>query len=686
MKRYLILLKVIMICLVLSTAVYAGITITGPGNGYGTIKWLSSTGGITLESCTVWSLGSCNVAVSQDSVNGNVIMADAGTNSYFSGWSGATGNIGACSNSTRTCNITGSTAAGGPHAVNSRFNTCTFTLSSQTASFPWTGGAGNVTITAADNSCNWTAVENLDWVTITSGGSGTGTGALSYSLSTNSTTSSRTGALSIGGANFTISQDAYIGKIRVEPGTVNFGTIRTAAASQLDVKISNVGTTSLVINSLEITGTDAQEFSKAGSCSSIAAGNFCAVKVVLIPQSSGAKTADLEITSNDPAYPVYEVPLNATASASAAANISVDPSEIAFNFIDLEFPSTETIRVSNNGTGSLIINSVNLRGLNATEFSANNSCTVINPGSYCNFNVTGSYSSNVSKSAFAVISSNAQNAPKLELPVTASTAQCSGDMTLSDTSMTIPYGGANGTIEVTATGENTCAWTALGRDAWISLNTSGNTINYTVFSNTADSLRMGTVNAAGHSLAIIQHGSADNTTFDDIDGNNFADYINAIYSNGITVGCVLDTSFCPDDYVTRGQMAAFIVRALFGEDFYYSQTPYFTDVPSINAYFKYVQRLKDDGITALSGTYDIDSYVTRGQMAAFIIRALYGEGFSYTTIPYFTDVPLTNVYFEYVQKMKETGITAVSEIYNVDSYVTRGQMSAFISRSLLGME
>ena len=41
------------------------------------------------------------------------------------------------------------------------------------------------------------------------------------------------------------------------------------------------------------------------------------------------------------------------------------------------------------------------------------------------------------------------------------------------------------------------------------------------------------------------------------------------------------------------------------------------------------------------GTYRPAENVTRGQMAAFIIRALFGDTFSYTPIAYFTDVPAT---------------------------------------------
>jgi hypothetical protein len=52
--------------------------------------------------------------------------------------------------------------------------------------------------------------------------------------------------------------------------------------------------------------------------------------------------------------------------------------------------------------------------------------------------------------------------------------------------------------------------------------------------------------------------------FADDNGSKFESDIEAIAAAGITTGCnpPSNTSFCPDDYVTRGQMAAFLARAL----------------------------------------------------------------------------------------------------------------------------
>jgi hypothetical protein len=53
-------------------------------------------------------------------------------------------------------------------------------------------------------------------------------------------------------------------------------------------------------------------------------------------------------------------------------------------------------------------------------------------------------------------------------------------------------------------------------------------------------------------------------TFVDDDGSVHEGFIEAVAAEGITTGCnpPVNDRYCPDDAVTRGQMAAFLVRAL----------------------------------------------------------------------------------------------------------------------------
>src|SRR5260370_42707604 len=104
-------------------------------------------------------------------------------------------------------------------------------------------------------------------------------------------------------------------------------------------------------------------------------------------------------------------------------------------------------------------------------------------------------------------------------------------------------------------------------------------------------------------------------------------------------------------------MAVFIVRGLMGGDnFIYSNMPHFTDVPANDVYFKWLQKLYELGITAGCnvGKFCPTQPITRDQMAVLIIRARYGAAasFTYPGTPYFTDVPVSNPNFQWIQRLR----------------------------------
>lgn len=85
---------------------------------------------------------------------------------------------------------------------------CTYAISPTSQSFSAGGGFGNVTVTASPSGCtgNWTASSNTGFLAVTSGSSGTGNGMVGYSVSSNSSTSSRSGTLTIAGQTFSVTQ------------------------------------------------------------------------------------------------------------------------------------------------------------------------------------------------------------------------------------------------------------------------------------------------------------------------------------------------------------------------------------------------------------------------------------------------------------------------------------------------
>ena len=170
--------------------------------------------------------------------------------------------------------------------------------------------------------------------------------------------------------------------------------------------------------------------------------------------------------------------------------------------------------------------------------------------------------------------------------------------------------------------------------------------------------------------------------------DSFLPAIDLLRESGITTGCSASPPmYCSTSNITEAQMAVFIVRSVMGGDnFTYTQTPYFSDVPVGYLYFPWIQKMQDLGIAVAcgAGQFCPETPVTRGIMAVLIIRARYGVPVpvDYPVTPYFTDVPATHPYFPWIQKMKQFGITTGcgSTTYCPDDPVTRGQMAVFIMR------
>ncbi len=171
-----------------------------------------------------------------------------------------------------------------------------------------------------------------------------------------------------------------------------------------------------------------------------------------------------------------------------------------------------------------------------------------------------------------------------------------------------------------------------------------------------------------------------NTLIDDVPEERWSYvHIDRLFKHSITYGCDL-SKFCPERLMTRAEAAAFIIRAKFGEDFTYPQGQYFLDVPVGHMFFKYIQKLKSEGITKAEDVFYVERSITRGEMAALLIRSLYGEDFIYPQVPYFTDVPETNPFFKYIQKLKHEGLTTLNNLFNPEVYLSREQAAAFVSR------
>jgi hypothetical protein len=176
----------------------------------------------------------------------------------------------------------------------------------------------------------------------------------------------------------------------------------------------------------------------------------------------------------------------------------------------------------------------------------------------------------------------------------------------------------------------------------------------------------------------------------------YFDAANLMYTKGITAGCSLNPlDFCPNNPVTRAEMAIFIVNSVYNDGPFTlnNSSPYFIDVPEGSFGYNQIQKMYELGVTlGCAGTAGVNlqycpgESVNREQMAAFIIKARYGAGtaFDIPPTPYFTDVQPDDFAYNYIQRMAFDGITEGCTVttYCPTQTVERYQMAIFIMKGM----
>ncbi len=169
-------------------------------------------------------------------------------------------------------------------------------------------------------------------------------------------------------------------------------------------------------------------------------------------------------------------------------------------------------------------------------------------------------------------------------------------------------------------------------------------------------------------------------TFADDDNSVFQDDIEKLAASGITKGCG-ETSFCPTSVVTRGQMAAFLVRAL---DLPAAPSAGFGDAVG-HLFEADIDALAGAGITSGcgGGNYCPDAPLKRASMAAFLVRAL---DLPDAPSAGFTDT-VGSPFEKHIDSIAAAGITMgcnppANTKFCPNGSVDRGQMAAFLVRAL----
>jgi hypothetical protein len=152
-------------------------------------------------------------------------------------------------------------------------------------------------------------------------------------------------------------------------------------------------------------------------------------------------------------------------------------------------------------------------------------------------------------------------------------------------------------------------------------------------------------------------------------------------------------TYGPEQPVSRDQMAVYLARAVAGGDEAVPpgpDTPHFPDVGTNFWAYRYVEYVCERGIASGygDGLYHPEIMLDRGQMGAFIARAMAGgeSGLaSYTppTTPSFPDVAVDAWNYKHVEYIAEHGVTSgyPDGRYHPEAICTRDQMAVYIVRA-----
>jgi hypothetical protein len=181
--------------------------------------------------------------------------------------------------------------------------------------------------------------------------------------------------------------------------------------------------------------------------------------------------------------------------------------------------------------------------------------------------------------------------------------------------------------------------------------------------------------------------------FNDVaDSNIFEAFIYGAAGAGIMMGgppnCpagVLD--FCPNNPVTRADMAGYIFRAMHGKN---TPPPVYQNIfgdVTFNDYNSfYIQGIYDDGITAGcgNGNYCPNDINKRKQMSVFIVKAV--EGADFVPPPaqgIFDDVPANDPFAPWIEYLFNQGVTAGCGGNNFcpEANISNGQMAVFLVKA-----
>ncbi len=171
--------------------------------------------------------------------------------------------------------------------------------------------------------------------------------------------------------------------------------------------------------------------------------------------------------------------------------------------------------------------------------------------------------------------------------------------------------------------------------------------------------------------------------------NQFYLFIETLLHHGVTGGCG-GGNYCPGGTVTRAQMAVFLLKAKFGANHVPPPATgtVFNDVQAGDFAAAWIEQLAGLQITGGcgGGNYCPNNPVTRAQMAVFLLKSEHGSAYTPPACTgVFADVACPSLFADWIEQLAAEGITGGCGGGNFcpNSVNLRGQMAVFLGKTFV---
>lgn len=206
--------------------------------------------------------------------------------------------------------------------------------------------------------------------------------------------------------------------LSADASNVDFGTQTVGVASAArTVTLTNTGTASLDFGSIGVSGANAGDFTRGGSCAvgtPLAVGATCTVTATFSPAAAGARSASIAVAATAPAAggaaANVNLALSGTGQIAAAPVSSLSASTLSFGTATVgTTTAAQTLTVTNTGSAALSFSAIAASG----PFAATHTCgTSIPAAGTCTVSVTFTPTAAGAATGALSLTSNAAGSPQ----------------------------------------------------------------------------------------------------------------------------------------------------------------------------------------------------------------------------------------------------------------------------------